>query len=151
MPHSPRWDGDRLWLANAGRGELGVIDLETGAFDPVVFAPGFLRGLCLVGRFAVVGSSKPRRGDLYSGLALDDTLAKNGEDPQLGLFIVDTAAGEIVEWLLIEGPVRELFDVLALQGVRRPKAVGLFTDEIRQNVWLTNLGLRTMAVEDEAE
>jgi uncharacterized protein (TIGR03032 family) len=151
MPHSPRWHDGRLWVANAGKGELGVVDVDSGRFEPVVFAPGFLRGLCLVGRYAVVGSSKPRRGDLYSGLELDDALEKSGEDPQLGLFIVDTEAGEIVEWLLIDGPVRELFDVLALQQVRRPKAIGLFTNEIRENIWLADLGLRTMAVSNVEE
>jgi uncharacterized protein (TIGR03032 family) len=144
MPHSPRWDGSRLWVANAGRGELGIVDPGDGSFEPVVFAPGFLRGLCLVDRFAVVGSSKPRRGDLYSGLPLDDVLEKNGEEPHLGLFIVDLEAGRIAEWLLIEGEVRELFDVLALRDARRPAAVGLFTDDIRRNVWLANGGLRTM-------
>lgn len=141
MPHSPRWDGRRLWVANAGRGELGVVDLDAGRYEPVVFAPGFLRGLCLVGDgdFAVVGSSRPRHGDMYSGLHLDDELARRGEEPRLGLFVVDTRRGELVEWLLIEGPVRELFDVLALPGVRRPMAVGLTTDEVRTHVWLPDL------------
>ena len=74
MPHSPRWHDDTLWVANAGTGELGRVDLDRGTFEPIVFGPGFLRGLCFVGDYAVVGSSKPRRGDLYSGLALDDAL-----------------------------------------------------------------------------
>lgn len=139
MPHSPRWDGHDLWVANAGCGELGVIDPANGHYQTVVFAPGFLRGLCLVGDYAVVGSSRPRAGDLYSGLPLDDALERNGEEPHLGLFVVDTNAGEVVEWLLVEGPVRELFDVFALPGVRRPMAVGLFSDEIRQNIWLSDL------------
>jgi uncharacterized protein (TIGR03032 family) len=151
MPHSPRWDGNRLWVANAGSGELGTVDLERGTFDPVVFAPGFLRGLCIVGRYAVVGSSKPRRGDLYSGLALDEALEKNGEEPHLGLFIVDVEAGQVVEWLLIEGPVRELFDVLALRNVRRPAAIGLFSDEIKTNVWLSDLEIPTMATQETDE
>jgi uncharacterized protein (TIGR03032 family) len=137
MPHSPRWDGQRLWVANAGRGELGIVDLDAGQFESVVFAPGFLRGLCVVGDYAVVGSSKPRHGGIYSGLPLDELLEKTGDDPHLGLFIVDTKAGQIKEWLLIEGPVQELFDVLALPGVRRPKAIGLFTPDIRSNVWLS--------------
>lgn len=139
MPHSPRWDGRRLWVANAGCGELGVVDPATGQFEAVIFVPGFLRGLCLVGDYAVVGSSRPRRGDMYSGLPLDDVLERTGEVPHLGLFVVDTKAGRIVEWLLIEGLVRELFDVLALPGVRRPMAVGLFSDEIRQHLWLSDL------------
>ena len=130
MPHSPRWHRDRLWVANAGSGELGTIDLDAGRFDPLTFAPGFVRGLCFVGDYAVVGSSKPRHGGLYSGLALDGALAAHGEEPRLGLFVIDLRTGEIAEWLLIEGPVRELFEVIALPGVRRPKALGLLSDEI---------------------
>jgi uncharacterized protein (TIGR03032 family) len=145
MPHSPRWDGQRLWVANAGRGELGVVDLERGGFEAVAVAPGFLRGLCLVGHYAVVGSSRPRRGDIYSGLPLDDRLERSGEEPRLGLFVVDTITGEVVEWLLVEGPVRELFDVLALPGVRRPMAIGLFTDEIRQHLWVPDLSQINLA------
>ena len=130
MPHSPRWYRDRLWVANAGSGELLTVDLASGKSEPLTFAPGFVRGLCFVGDYAVLGSSKPRHGDLYSGLALDDNLAKAGEDPQLGLFVISLVTGEIVEWLLIDGPVRELFEVVALPGVRRPKAIGLVSDEI---------------------
>jgi uncharacterized protein (TIGR03032 family) len=135
MPHSPRWHDGALWLANAGTGELGRVDLERGSFEPVAFGPGFLRGLCFVGDYAVVGSSKPRRGDIYSGLALDDALESRGARPHLGLFVVDLRRGELVEWLLIEGPVRELFDVCALAGVQRPAAIGLRTDEIRTELW----------------
>ena len=120
MPHSPRWHDGSLWLANAGTGELGRVDLERGSFEPVVFGPGFLRGLCFVGDYAVVGSSKPRRGDIYSGLALDDALEQQNLQPHLGLFVVDLRRGELVEWLLIEGAVRELFDVCALGDVQRP-------------------------------
>ena len=116
-------------------GELGRVDLDRGSFEPVAFGPGFLRGLCFVGDYAVVGSSKPRRGDIYSGLALDEALEKRNARPHLGLFVIDLRRGELVEWLLIEGPVRELFDVCALSGAQRPAAIGLRTDEIRTELW----------------
>jgi uncharacterized protein (TIGR03032 family) len=135
MPHSPRWRDGRLWVANAGTGELGTIDLDRGVFEPVAFGPGFLRGLCFVGDYAVVGSSKPRRGDIYSGLALDDALEAHGMEPHLGFFVIDLRSGELVHWLLVEGPVRELFDVCALPGVRRPAAIGLVGGEVRSDLW----------------
>jgi uncharacterized protein (TIGR03032 family) len=135
MPHSPRWYRDRLWVANAGTGELGAVDLDAGCFEPFVFAPGFVRGLTFVGDYAVVGSSKPRHGDVYSGLPLDDALERAGEEPRLGLFVVDLRTAEIVEWLFLDGDVRELFEVVALPGVRRPKAIGLVSDEIASTVW----------------
>ncbi len=134
MPHSPRWHRDRLWVANAGTGELGTIDLDRGAFLPVAFLPGFVRGLSLVGDYAVVGTSRPRYGDLYSGLALDERLRSAGAEARMGLFVVDLRSGETVAWLTIDGPVRELFEVVALPGVQRPQAAGLLGPEIAERV-----------------
>ncbi len=130
MPHSPRWHGDALWVANAGTGELGRIDVGRGRFEPVAALPGFARGLCFVGDYAVVGTSKPRHGDIYSGLGLDDRLSSRGWPPRLGIFVVDLRSGEVVEWLQVDGPAREIFEVVALPGIRRPSALGFTTDEI---------------------
>jgi hypothetical protein len=38
----------------------------------------------------------------------------------------------VVHWLRIDGVVSELYDVVALPGVRRPQAIGTVTDEIRR-------------------
>jgi uncharacterized protein (TIGR03032 family) len=135
MPHSPRLHEGRLWLTNSGSGELCEVDPATGTVTPTAFAPGFLRGLTFVGRYAVVGSSKPRDGDLYSGLPLDDELARRGMAPRLGVFVIDTESGAIVEWLTIEGEYRELFDVIALPGVRRPTAVGVVGHDLYERSW----------------
>ena len=145
MPHSPRLHRGDLWLTNSGTGELGRVDFRTGAFDPVAFAPGFLRGLTFVGDYAVVGSSRFRGGGLYSGLPLDDRLAQANTGPKLGLFVIELATGAIVEWLLVEGPYHELFDVIALPGVRRPMALGLVTDEIEHSIWFDSGSLRRAA------
>ena len=48
--------------------------------------------------------------------------------------------GQVVQWLELTGVVDELYDVVALPGVRRPKALGLKTDEIRRNVWFEQDG-----------
>jgi Domain of unknown function (DUF4915) len=37
-------------------------------------------------------------------------------------FVIDINSGDTVEWLRIEGVVRELFDVAVLPGVRNPAA-----------------------------
>lgn len=141
MPHSPRVHKGSLWLANAGTGELGRVDLDRGRFEPLAFAPGFLRGLAMTDDYAIVGSSKFREAGLYSGLPLDQTLAHAGTEPKLGIFIISLATGAIAEWLLVEGPLRELFDVIVLPGVRRPAALGLLTDEIEHLVWYESAAL----------
>jgi uncharacterized protein (TIGR03032 family) len=130
MPHSPRWWDGRLWLANAGTGELGVVEADRGRFEAVAALPGFARGLAFVGSYAVVGTSKPRHGDLYSGLELDRRLASLGWPPRLGVFVVDLRTGDIAEWLQVDGEARELFEVVTLPGVTRPGLLGLGSDDV---------------------
>jgi uncharacterized protein (TIGR03032 family) len=70
MPHSPRYYHDRLWLLNSGTGEFGTLSLERGAFEPVTFWPGYLRGLAFYENFIIVGLSRPR-DRTFTGLKLE--------------------------------------------------------------------------------
>ena len=111
----------------------GFVDPEKGAFERVAFCPGYLRGLNFIGDFAVVGLSRPRGGNrTFSGLALDDNLAKADSEARCGLMVIDLNSGDVVHWLRIEGVVEELYDVVALPGTQRPMALGFKTDEIRR-------------------
>lgn len=130
MPHSPRYYRDKLWLLNSGTGELGSLT-DAGAFRPLVFCPGFLRGLAFAGDHAIVGLSKPRRSDnTFSGLQLDGQLAARQAEPCCGLMVINLDSGAIVHWLRLEGEVSEIYDVQVLPGVRHPMALGFHTDEI---------------------
>ena len=132
MPHSPRLYRDRLWLLNSGTGEFGTVDRDSGAFEPVAFCPGYMRGLGFTGDYAVVGLSKPRDNKTFTGLALDGRLADKNAEAQCALQVIDLRTGDAVHWLRIEGIVEELYDVVVLPGVRRPMALGFQTDEIRR-------------------
>jgi uncharacterized protein (TIGR03032 family) len=134
MPHSPRLRDGRLWLLDSGTGFLGTVDRRSGAFDPVTFCPGYLRGLAFDGDFAVVGLSKCRENRTFSGLRLDHNLAERDAEPRCGLMVIDTRSGDIVHWLRIEGVVEELYDVAVLPGAVRPMALGFKTDEIRRTI-----------------
>jgi uncharacterized protein (TIGR03032 family) len=129
MPHSPRWHDGKLWLLNSGTGHLGTVDLATGAFNPVAFCPGFLRGLAFHNNHAIVALSKPRDGT-FSGLALDGELARRDADPWCGIQIIDLSSGDIVQWIRLEGPVTEMFAVSVLPGVRHPTATGFMNSDI---------------------
>jgi uncharacterized protein (TIGR03032 family) len=132
MPHSPRWFRDQLWLVNSGTGEFGRIDLATGRFEPIAFCPGYLRGLAFVGDFAVVTLSKPRHVT-FQGLELDGRLEQRGAEPQCSLQVIDLRTGAIAHWLRLDGSlVTELYDVVALPGVRQPMALGFKTNEIER-------------------
>ena len=134
MPHSPRWYRDKLWLLDSGNGTLGWVDPVRGEFNAIAVCPGYARGLAFVGKYAVIGLSRPRRGGVFEGLNLDDRLSHEGVLPRCGLIVVDLDSGEIVHGLDIQGPVDELYDVVVLPEVVRPMALGVKNDEIRFTV-----------------
>ncbi len=127
MPHSPRWRQDKLWLLNSGTGEFGYID--NGRFLPVTYCPGFARGLAFTGDYAIVGLSK-LRSKSFAGLPLETRLAAGNQVSQCGLRIINLKSGQIVHSLHIGGVAEELFDVVALPGVRLPRALGLQKSDI---------------------
>lgn len=131
MPHSPRLHEGALYLLNAGTGELGRADLAAGRFEPIAFLPGFLRGMAILGRYAVVGLSRPRENRTFEGLVLNERLAREGVQPQCGLSVVDLQTGDVAHSLRIEGVVQELYDVAALPSVIRPALIGVRGEEIR--------------------
>ena len=137
MPHSPRIHPDfpgKVWLLNAGTGFFGFVDVEAGdgKFNEVAFCPGFGRGMAFVGRYAVVGLSSARDNRTFSGLPLDENLRTRDAEPRCALHIINLDTGSTEHWIRIEGVVRELYDVIALRGVVRPKLLGFKTDEIRR-------------------
>ena len=138
MPHSPRWHDGKLYLHNSGTGEFGTIDLTSGKFEPVAFCPGYLRGLCFMGDFAIVGLSKPRDNRTFTGLALDDALTDKQTEARCALQVIDLKSGDIVHWLRIDGIVEELYDVVPLPGAKRPMAVGIISDEICRMISIGN-------------
>jgi uncharacterized protein (TIGR03032 family) len=131
MPHSPRWYRGKLWLLNSGTGYFGSLN-AAGQFEPLALCPGYLRGLAFVGDFAVMGMSRPRHDKTFGGLALDENLAAKGAEARCGLQVMDLRTGDCVEWLRLEGQVRELYDVSIIPGVTRPMALGFKTDEIER-------------------
>lgn len=141
MPHSPRLHQGRLWLLNAGTGDLGTVDdLDTGAgrFVPRAFCPGFLRGLAFHQNLAFVGLSKPRH-QRFEGLALDQRLKEADSEPWCGIQIIDTTSGRCTEWFRIDGDVTELYDVAVIPGAVCPMTVSPNSAEITQFVtWPKN-------------
>jgi uncharacterized protein (TIGR03032 family) len=131
MPHSPRWANGKLWVLNAGTGELGWVDFATKSFVPLTFLPGFLRGLSIIGTTAAVGLSKPRN-QRFEGLQLDAELAKRDTDPWCGVQIISLVNGDVQQWIRFEGDITEIFDICILPNVRNPMMVGLRTAEIHE-------------------
>lgn len=123
MPHSPRWANGKLWLLNSGTGYLGTVDFDKKCFVPHVFCPGFLRGLAIKGNYAAVGLSKPRYAR-FEGLDLQKNLEAKDSQAWCGVQIIDLKSDTVVEWVRLDGPVTELFDVTFLDDVKCPMALG---------------------------
>ena len=132
MPHSPRLHNGKLWLLNSGTGEFGWIDPQAGRFEPVAFCPGYMRGLACIGDYALIGLSLPRDNRTFTGLALDEALASRGAEARCAVLVIDMRTGDTVQWVRFNGVVQELYDVVAIPGVRRPSAIGFRSDEIRR-------------------
>lgn len=125
-------------MLNSGTGWLGRV--VRGKFEPVVFCPGYLRGLTLVGDYAIACLPQGRERKTFGGLALDGELAKHGAEAQCGLQIIDLRTGTLAHWVRFEGIVSELYDVAVLPGVMRPMAFGFRTDEIQKTVAVADAG-----------
>lgn len=136
MPHSPRLHGKTLWVQNSGTGYLGRVDTKTKTFEPVTLCPGFLRGMTIIGNFAVACISKAREGHTFGDLQLTENLAAVDTDARCGVVVIDLTSGNILHWLRFEGIVEELFGVTAMSGVVQPRAVGFKSDEIARTVSL---------------
>ena len=134
MPHSPRLYDGKLWVLNSGRGELCVVDPKDGTVTPVAVCPGYPRGLAFIGRYAVIGLSRPRRNQTFEGLELDAVLASKDTAPRSGLLIVDIDTGRTVEWLRFEHTIDELYDVAIMAGVSQPEAIGFRGEEIKHAI-----------------
>jgi uncharacterized protein (TIGR03032 family) len=132
MPHSPRLHDDRLFICNAGTGELGEIELASGRFNPIAFCPGFARGIAFIGGHVLVGLSLPRQHRDFSGLPLDDRLKQEGIEPRCMIQVIDLKSGAAAHWLALGGVVRELYDIVCLPGSHTPMAVGFAQGQINR-------------------
>jgi uncharacterized protein (TIGR03032 family) len=130
MPHSPRWYRESLWLLESGTGQFGRVDADAGRFEPLCFCPGYPRGLAFYGDFALIGLSLPRENSGFGGLPLDEALRRRNAAPCCGLLVVDLRRGSPLFSVTMEGSVQELYDVAVLPGVRRPRWIGLDSEDL---------------------
>jgi uncharacterized protein (TIGR03032 family) len=133
MPHSPRVVNGALWVLDSGRGYIARVDEKSGKKEDVAFCPGFLRGLSIWNGHAVVTVSLPRDGT-FKGLELEKNVSDRGGVPWCGIQIVDLRTGSIVQWIRLEGFIKELFDVRVIPGARCPMALGVGTPELHHTI-----------------
>ena len=107
MPHSPRMFNARLLVLNSGKGELTVVDPNSGRQEIIVALPGYTRGLAIVGKYAFVGLSKIRETAIFGNLPISDRF----DDLKCGVAVVDLQARQMISFLEFKSGVDEIFDV----------------------------------------
>jgi uncharacterized protein (TIGR03032 family) len=127
MPHSPRWAHDRLWVLNSGAGELCLVE-PAGRRQVVAVLPGYLRGLSILGRHALVGLCQIREQHLFGGLAVQQRFSQL----LCGVVLLDLQDGRTLGMLEFTGGCQELFDVHFLPGCKRPMIVAPSQEAARQ-------------------
>ena len=113
-------------------GEVSV----TSTLSGIDICPSFLRGMTIIGNFAVACISKARDGHSFGDLKLTENLTAVVSDARCGVVVIDLTSVNILHWLRFEGVVEELFGVTAMLGVLQPRAVGFKSDEIARTVSL---------------
>jgi uncharacterized protein (TIGR03032 family) len=130
MPHSPRWHDGRLWLLNSGAGELLLVDPQSGRTEAVCRLPGFLRGLCFYGPYAIVGLSRIRERHIFGGLPVQDRCKKL----LCGVAVVEIRSGREVGLFEFTSGCEEIYDVQFLPGAMRPMILSLEKPAARQAI-----------------
>ena len=128
MPHSPRWHQGRLWLLNSGAGELLCFDPAKGSAGVVCTLPAYLRGLCLIGRFAVVGMCQIREKHIFGGLPVQQQF----QDLLSGLAVIDLPTGKLVGTFEFTAGCTEIYDVQFVPGARNVNVLNTTDDVTRQ-------------------
>lgn len=139
MPHSPRWHDGALWLLNSGYGELLRLDAQ-GKAEVVCRLPAYLRGLCFVGSYALVGLCQVREGGPFKEMPV----AQRGDTRLCGVAIVDLRRGTSVGFLKLTSGCTEIYDIRFIAGRQRPGVLNVERPESSYalstpacSVWLT--------------
>jgi uncharacterized protein (TIGR03032 family) len=111
---------------------LGYVDFNNGSFKEVFFFPGYLRGLQIMGDYAIVGLSRLRETSSLKAVQLEDNLKKYKQQDHCGIYIINLKTRELEHHFEISGDLTEIYDIGILPGVVKPSAIGVEDDGIRR-------------------
>jgi len=128
MPHSPRWYDGALWVLNSGTGEFLCINAKESRATIVCKLPGFLRGLCFVGPWALIGLCRIREKHIFGGLPI----AAQYDQLICGIAVVDLRTAKVAGLFRFTEGCQELYDVAFLPGVHHANILGPEKPQTRQ-------------------
>jgi uncharacterized protein (TIGR03032 family) len=140
MPHSPRLYRGNLYVLSSATEELLRIDPVTGECESLIRLDGFIRGLSFIGDYAFIGTSKLRKSHAFGDLPIANKRLK------AGVLIVNLKTKEKAGEILYDDDLREVYDVHALEGKRRPNILNLPMSE-QYRAMITPQGARWITPE----
>jgi len=138
-PHSVRLFGDDLYVLNSAAGEVLRVDLPARAAPVLAELPGFTRGLRALGEdVLLVGLSTLR----VSARELDLPMTRRHTRLMAGIVALDRRTGARLGTLSLPGAITEVFDFVAVPGVRRgtvqdPAAPDIGIETPAGSYWMT--------------
>ena len=120
VPHTPRIYEDGVWMLLSATGELIKVDVEAGKYEVVTQLNGFARGMDRIGDYLFIATSKLRPN---SSLFKEAPVAKRSVT--CGITVVYIPSGQPCGHILYQTSVEELYDLILLEGNRRPNILNL--------------------------
>lgn len=127
MPHSPRLDGDTLWLLLSATGEVWKVDTRSGQYEVVNRLPALLRGMAVTQDHLWIGSSCIRQNAFAARHQYLEP-----EEAFAGIWVIDKKSGEMVGSLRFAAAIRDLFEICVLPEVLNPMVLGTATPAYRE-------------------
>ena len=118
-PHSLRWHRDRLWVLDSRAGDFGYVDEQRGRFVVVKHLGNYLRGLVMIGDYAVIGATATRGEPLKHEPSIPGFTNTAGSLHASALYVVDLRSGEVVHALMMTG-INGVYDVAFVSGSANP-------------------------------
>lgn len=114
-PHSPKYHEGFVYLLESGTGKLLRVDPRSKQVTTVCQLTGFVRGLSLMGNYAVCGMSQIRASNSSKLEITEQTQLASG-----AIAVVDLADGSIAATVKFDEQVKELYDILVLENSEHP-------------------------------
>jgi uncharacterized protein (TIGR03032 family) len=119
QPHSLKWHRDKLWALNSGAGEFGYVDMARNRFVRVAYLGNFLRGLCMIGDYAIVGATKFRGKPFRNEISLPGFESSANAGAMSAVYVVGLNTGAVAHMALMHD-VDAIYDIGFVPGVTRP-------------------------------
>ena len=122
-PHSPTLYNGKLYIAEAGTGQFGYIDVNEKKFIAKKFIPGFIRGMAFINNYALINTSNDRHDQVFKDIPLGKLLELKNQKAYCGISIVDLQTFDILHRLEFADTNTELYDIAIMPNIKRARFV----------------------------